>query len=77
MRFGIIVGFLCLGMLLVLWPEKREHVQKTVLEMQMSPIDNQPGDYILEYSNGQAELLRADGTRSRLTPVQDGFRLAE
>ncbi len=36
---------------------------KTVLELKMIPVENVPGEFILEYSNGIKELLRADGTR--------------
>lgn len=31
--------------------------------VKVSPVENAPGEYILEYDNGYLELLRADGTR--------------
>lgn len=35
--------------------------------MNMIPVDDSPGEYILEYSNGNRELLKKDGTIQPLT----------
>ena len=41
-----------------------------ILQMQMIPVDGSPGEFILEYSNGQRELLKKDGTRVLLKPIK-------
>lgn len=41
--------------------------RKIVMEMNMIPVDDSPGEYILEYSNGNRELLKKDGTIQPLT----------
>lgn len=47
-------------------PPPPEDKSKTILEMEMIPVDNSPGEYILEYSNGKREILKKDGSRSPL-----------
>jgi hypothetical protein len=38
----------------------------TILVVKAISVDNEPGAYILEYSNGAVEILHADGTRDLL-----------
>jgi hypothetical protein len=65
------VGLIVLLIILALPSPHRDHEDyrsKIVLEMNMVPIDDSPGEYILEYSNGSLELLKKDGTRAVISP---------
>ena len=46
--------------------ESNPKFDKTILIVTATPVDNEPGVYILEYSNGVIEVLHADGTREPL-----------
>lgn len=43
---------------------------KVILTTIMIPVDDSPGEFILEHSNGNRELLKKDGTRVPLQPVK-------
>jgi hypothetical protein len=65
--FLIIVFLGLLVFIVLLSPSTPDPPPKTVLTMTMVPVDNSPGEFILEYSSGKKELLKADGTR---IPIQ-------
>lgn len=44
--------------------------KKVILTTTMIPVDDSPGEFILEHSNGNRELLKKDGTRVPLQPVK-------
>ena len=49
-------------------PEESRSEKKTILNAVMIPVDDAPeGTYIIEYSNGNKEILHPDGTRAVLT----------
>lgn len=67
LRLAIILIPLIAGVVAVLYQPAHPTV---VLEMEMVPIENSAGEYILEYSNGTREILRKDGTRQILTKAK-------
>lgn len=50
-------------------PTPNPAFDNTILILKASPVENVPGQYILEYSNGHVELLYADGRREALAPI--------
>jgi hypothetical protein len=69
--FAIVVGLL-VAVLIIMSPSRdlEDPKPKVVLEMNMIPVDDSPGEYILEYSNGSRELLKKNGTRMVIAPKE-------
>lgn len=71
LRFISIIIFITAIAIMVLIDGPREdHGPKVIMHMRMVPIDDCPGEYILEYDNGNRELLKEDGSRIPLQSVE-------
>jgi hypothetical protein len=50
-------------------PQKPDPPTKSIV-VHVTPVEGEPGAYVLEYDNGYVEVVHADGTREQLQPNQ-------